>query len=120
MTTTEQMKTEHELYLYKVCFERAPISIFRVGTDSRVLDANDQACKSLGYTHEELVGMTIFDIKPDFSPEIAEEYMRELYKSGAISFETTHQRKDGSRFPVEIWIFSSRIPGVRVQTLFRA
>lgn len=104
MDTTGQMNTEHELLLHKLCFERAPIGIFRVGTDSRVLAVNNQGCSSLGYTPEELCGMSIFDIKPDITPEMVEAYLREMHASGSIAFESIHRRKDGTRFPVEVWI----------------
>jgi PAS domain S-box-containing protein/putative nucleotidyltransferase with HDIG domain len=104
MDTTEQMKTEYELQLHKLCFDRAPIGIFRVGTDARVLAANDQACSSLGYTPDELRGMSIFAIKPDITPEMVEEYLREMHAAGSITFEAFHRRKDGTRFPVEIWM----------------
>jgi PAS domain S-box-containing protein/putative nucleotidyltransferase with HDIG domain len=104
MDTTGQMKTEYELQLHKLCFDKAPIGIFRVGTDSRVLAANDQACSSLGYAPDELRGMSIFAIKPDMTPETVEEYLREMRASGSITFEAFHRRKDGTRFPVEVWI----------------
>jgi len=100
--TTAWMKPENELHLYKICFEHAPISIFMVGNDSRVVDANMQACTSLGYSREELRGMSIFDFDPNFSPRSLADYLRELHKSGSITFETSHQRKDGVIFPVEI------------------
>jgi len=104
MDKPEQLKTEYDLHLHKICFERAPISIFRVGENSRVLAANDQACTSLSYTREELCGMSVFDFDPEFSPEAMQEYLRELKGAGSATFETTHVRKDGVRFPVEAWI----------------
>ncbi|NVN93519.1 MAG: PAS domain S-box protein, partial [Desulfuromonadales bacterium] len=90
--------------MHKLCFDRAPIGIFRVGTDSRVFTANEQACSSLGYTHEELCGKSIYDIKPDSTPEIVEEYLQKMHESGCVSFEAIHRRKDGTTFPVEVWI----------------
>ncbi len=99
-----QMKSEYELQLHKLCFERAPIGIFRVGSDSRVLAVNEQACRSLGYSREELSGMSIFDIKPEITPEEVEEYLRRMREWGSVCFEATHRRKDGSCFPVEVWL----------------
>jgi PAS domain S-box-containing protein/putative nucleotidyltransferase with HDIG domain len=102
MLSTNRIKTDHDLYLHKICFDCAPISIFLVDLNSRVLDANVYACSSLGYSHEEIRGMSIHDFNPDFSPEKLTDYQREPHESGPITFETTHQRKDGVRFPVEI------------------
>ena len=38
-----------------------------------VLDVNRQACQSLGYTRDELVGMTPLDFDPDVTPAMLEE-----------------------------------------------
>lgn len=104
MDTTEQLHSEHDLQLHKLCFDRAPIGIFRVGTDSRVLDVNQQACRSLGYSADELCGMSVFDIKPDITPERAEGYREEMRASGSVTFEAIHRRKDGTTFPIQVWI----------------
>ena len=37
---------------------------FWLGPDAELLYVNNTACKSLGYTREELLSMTVFDIDP--------------------------------------------------------
>ena len=67
-----------------------------------VVDVNRQACLSLGYTRDELVGMTPLDVDPDVTPAILEELRRKLDAGEPIAIESHHRRKDGSVFPVEV------------------
>jgi two-component system, sensor histidine kinase and response regulator len=68
----------------------------------RVLDVNRRACESLGYTRDELLGMTPADFDPDYSPARRERVHRELDAGKAAVFESRHRRKDGTIFPVEV------------------
>ncbi|MEZ0328517.1 MAG: PAS domain S-box protein, partial [Dissulfuribacterales bacterium] len=68
------------------------------------LEVNLEARRNLGYSMEELRGMTPLDIKPEMTAEAFERLIEPL-KTGAkgkIVFITVHQRKDGSLYPVEI------------------
>jgi two-component system, sensor histidine kinase and response regulator len=67
-----------------------------------VVDVNRQACQSLGYTRDELVGMTPLDFDPDVTPAMLEEFGRRLDTGEMLVFESRHRRKDGSVFPVEV------------------
>ncbi len=67
-----------------------------------VVDVNRQACLSLGYTRDELVGMTPLDFDPDVTPARLEEFGRRLDAGEMLVFESHHRRKDGSVFPVEV------------------
>ena len=60
----EHMKSEKALRLTQFSIDRAAIAIFRAGSDARILNVNEQACKDLGYSESELCQMTIFDINP--------------------------------------------------------
>jgi PAS domain S-box-containing protein len=66
------------------------------------LDVNDQACRDLGYSREELLTKTIYDIGPEAGATYRVKLLREMQQSGFVIFESTHRRKDGSTFPVEV------------------
>src|SRR5262249_39594801 len=67
-----------------------------------IADVNRQACASLGYTREELLGMTAADFDPDITPAGLEEIARRLGAGEAVAFESRHRRQDGTGFPVEV------------------
>ncbi len=76
----------------------------------RFTQVNHGARRNLGYSMEELRGMAPYDIKPDFSAETFEALLGPL-RSGTMAYlllETVHQRKDGSRYPVEVRLQLSR------------
>jgi PAS domain S-box-containing protein len=72
-------------------------------TSFRFTFANDGACRNLGYTAEELLAMTVLDLKPGFTAAAFEQLVRPL-REGAkpvLTVETVHRRKDGSEYPAE-------------------
>jgi two-component system, cell cycle sensor histidine kinase and response regulator CckA len=99
---TSLKRAEEELYLTKFCIDRAPLGVMRFALDGRVMDANEHACKSLGYSLDELRGMYVFDFDLAFPREKWHDNLQKQRESGSLTFETIHQRKDGARFPVEI------------------
>jgi PAS domain S-box-containing protein len=70
--------------------------------DGRVLDVNRNACETLGYSRDELVGVipTFFDLEMD---EATRRISREQLKAGGIAtLESRYRRKDGTVFHVEV------------------
>src|SRR5205823_5108175 len=61
-----------------------------------ILDLNRQACESLRYTRDELVGKTPSDFDPDITPATMEELNRNLNAGEMVAFESRHRRKDGT------------------------
>ncbi len=98
---TERRKAEEELQLARFCIENAAVAIFRVADDARILEVNDHACHSLGYSRQELLGMTVFDIDPSFPSGTWGTHRRKLAKDRVRVIHSHHRRKDGSLFPIE-------------------
>jgi PAS domain S-box-containing protein len=65
----------------------------------RFLDVNETACSVHGYTREEFLALSVTDISPDSRPW---EQRRDERRARSPFFESTHRRKDGSVFPVEV------------------
>ncbi len=68
------------------------------------VDVNYGARKNIGYSMEELREMTPLSFKPEFTAESFAELVRPL-RDGTqekVQFDTVHQRKDGSQYPVEV------------------
>jgi diguanylate cyclase (GGDEF)-like protein/PAS domain S-box-containing protein len=73
-----------------------------ISGDGRVIFANDATCRNLGYTHDELVKMTVFDIEPSLKPEAWPRDWERLRKRKTLTYETAHRKKDGRMMPAEV------------------
>jgi PAS domain S-box-containing protein len=66
-----------------------------------IVDVNQQACESLGFTRQELIGTTAVDFHLD-SDRAHIESVAKRAAAGESVFDTHwHRRKDGTLFPVE-------------------
>jgi two-component system sensor histidine kinase/response regulator len=93
---------KEELKSYRLLFQQASdIILFVRQRDARILDANQAACDAYGYSTDELVQLTDYDLRTPDQFQSIDEYLKHADGDKAL-FETTHRRKDGSTFPVEI------------------
>ena len=92
--------------------ESRDIILFIRRADGRILEANAAAARSYGYSREDLLKLTIQDLRTPASRMLAHKQMAEADDQG-ILFETTHLRRDGSAFPVEISSRGATIDGTR-------
>lgn len=72
--------------------------------DLRFVQVNRGARINLGYSHKELEQLTPVDISPEFDKENFQQLLHPLRsgESEQLVFKTTHLRKDGSDYPVEV------------------
>jgi len=70
-------------------------------TNGQILDANQQACKNLGYTYEELLALGTPDMDVRYTPEELQAFRQRLMIGQPTILESEHRRKDGTTFPVE-------------------
>lgn len=99
---TERKKVEESLRFTQFIFDKASIGIFQSDSKGHILNVNEQACKSLGYSKSELCRMSLFDIDPSLSVERFNDIQKKREKKSQIYFESLHRAKDGRVFPVEI------------------
>ncbi|WP_319410001.1 PAS domain S-box protein [uncultured Desulfosarcina sp.] len=104
MDITWRKQLEESLRLTQFCFDNASIGIFWIDGKGQILNVNEQGCRSLGYSREELCAMTVFDIDPNFIPDIWPEHIENLRNLKTRSIETLHKHKNGNVFPVQIMI----------------
>ncbi len=67
---------------------------------------NQGARNNLGYAMDELFRLTPLDLKPDFDVTSFESLLQPLREGAksSLHFSTLHQRKDGSRYPVDVYL----------------
>ena len=87
---------------HRVLFDSAGDAIFIYDSDAGVLAVNPLACERFGYTRDELLSMTVKQIDSPEESLHESERIAELIAQGHLSFQTVHQRKDGSLIPTEV------------------
>ena len=103
---TELRLAEQELRASEARFrtfvDHATDAFFLLDDRLKVVDVNRQACDSLGYSREELVGMHPRDFDVGLGEASIERLRQRIAAGEILTFETRHRRKDEVSFPVEI------------------
>jgi PAS domain S-box-containing protein len=100
---TEREQARRSLELFRRLIDQSNDAVEVVDPETlRFLDVNEKACKDLGYTREELLSMTVFDVDREIDESKQAKMLEELRDSGFVIQQSIHTRKDGSTFPVEI------------------
>ncbi len=93
---------QKHLEQFKFIVEHAGQEIYLVDKNGNIVYANHAAAKSLGYTADEMVRMSLSDFDQVYGPPF-EAHFEKLKKDGVISpFETTHMAMDGTLIPKEM------------------
>ncbi len=66
-----------------------------------IIYVNNETCRELGYTQQELLSMNVRDIRKDADNIPVSEYKRDLKDNSQMTVYDTLTRKDGTKFPVE-------------------
>jgi diguanylate cyclase (GGDEF)-like protein/PAS domain S-box-containing protein len=90
------------LALFEFALDHVHESFFLLDEQAHILQVNGEACRSLGYSRAELLGMTVFDIDPEFSWQDWLTTSENLRVQKHITFEARHHTKDGQLIAVEV------------------
>jgi PAS domain S-box-containing protein len=105
---TENKKRQKELEIkekqFRTVIESAGDAIFVADYHSeQILLVNQQACKVLEYSQEELLGKKVSELDPYFNPnKHFSNIWEKLVPGEPINIEVFHKRKNGTVFPVEV------------------
>ncbi|GAB6113398.1 cache domain-containing protein [Desulfomicrobium salsuginis] len=101
-----RLRTEKALHdseaRYRRLVDNALDAIFLADRSGRIIDANNEACQSLGYTFAELTALNVWDVDIHASAEGFGQLLDMLNEKGAAMLQGAHRKKDGTVFPVEI------------------
>jgi PAS domain S-box-containing protein len=100
---TERKQAEESLKLFRNLIDQSTDAIEVIDPVTlRFIDCNESAHQSLGYSREEFLSLTIFDVDPQIDPVRVAQFDEEIKASGFATLESVHCRKDGTTFPVEV------------------
>ena len=98
----KKINIETDLELAQFTIERSADSIIWNDFGANIRRVNESACKLLGYSREELLGLTIQEINPQSTKKTWARFWKRLRKEKVIQFEDSHIRKDGTRVLTEV------------------
>ncbi len=95
-------RAEEELQLRAAILDKATDSIFLRDMENKIVYVNDAACKTFGYTKDELIGTNFRSfILPQAIP-LFEERLKTVMKNKPITVEGHYVCKNKSLVPVEV------------------
>ncbi len=103
---TEQINHINQLKIseerYRNLMNAASDAIFIHDLNGLFIETNKAACKSLGYSVEELCQLYVWDIEVGPSMGELKEMWDTLQDGTLVTIEGKHRRKDGTIFPVDV------------------
>lgn len=97
-------RLEENLVRSQYSIEHATDAVFWVNHEGGLEYVNNSACSSLGYSSQELLEMSIFDIDMCFSRDSWEDHWKQVKREDSLLIESRHRAKSGKVFHVEIAI----------------
>jgi PAS domain S-box-containing protein len=111
---TDRKRAEDYLRRFEIIAERSrDIVLFMRRDNGQLVEINAAAEKEYGYSRQELLGLSIHDLRAAETQKLTHTQMTEADRKG-ILFETIHRRKDGSTFPVEVSSRGTTVDGIRM------
>ena len=108
-------RPDTECRYFRSIVESAEDAILVTGDAGDMIDANPAACTQLGYTREELLQRSVFEICVDW--EAGREFWQGFLKKGRLSGEHEIERKDGTTFRTECSAVANVAPGIHLFTI---
>jgi PAS domain S-box-containing protein len=99
---SERKRSEERLAMLEFAQDHLHEAMYLLDSNARFLHVNEGACRSLGYSREELLTMRVFDIDPEFTESQWQDHWEFIIKNGSSNFESMCRRKDHRVFPVEV------------------
>ncbi|MBE9529448.1 MAG: PAS domain S-box protein, partial [Proteobacteria bacterium] len=100
----ERKRVEKELQLTQFTLDHAPDAVYWMEPTGRFIYVNETACRTLGYTREELLSMGVADIDLNLPDGVPPEMQEATKKAGSGRLETEHRTKDGRLIPVDVMV----------------
>lgn len=95
-------RAEDDILLKALLLDSVNDSVFLVDRQDRICYANETACRTRGYTRQEMLGLHLRALESPEYTERLQPRIEELLLRGQAIFETVHLRKDGTPLPVEL------------------
>ncbi|MFO0775940.1 MAG: PAS domain S-box protein [Nitrospiraceae bacterium] len=99
---TERRASEQRRRFAEFALNHAGDATFVTDLSERLVYANKEASRSLGYAHERLLGKTTAEWDAQYDAILLHERVQRARRGDRVQYETVHRRQDGLSFPVEV------------------
>ncbi len=100
---TARGQEDEQRRLAQFALDHGPDLVCWIRADGRIRDVNDAAARALGYTRDELLTKSIFDVDPD-APQGRFAPQPDAPTPAIIGFESSYRCKNGTRLPVDVGV----------------
>ncbi|WP_108960455.1 PAS domain-containing sensor histidine kinase [Leptospira ellinghausenii] len=99
-----QTKISDLLHFTQFSIDTISDSILWLDENGKYIFVNNAACINFGYSKEEFLSMTMFQVDPLFTKEIWDAHWQEILERKSFTLETINKRKDGKTIPIEVTV----------------
>ena len=99
---TERKAAEESSRFSRFALDNCSIPVHLVDDAGRFQYVNDAACRVLGYSREELLGLPVWGVDAGMKAEAWPAFWRDLRGRRSLVFETRERTKAGRLFPAEV------------------
>ncbi len=97
---------------YRLLFDANPLPMWAFDANtSRFIAVNDAGVKHYGYSREEFLRMTIFDIRPPEDALSVHEHMARVVAGATDIHGSRHRKKDGTLMHVDLTVHAVKLSG---------
>jgi PAS domain S-box-containing protein len=108
-----EVERQFLLQRYEFLTKYANDIILLTDRNLKIIDANNRAFESYGYHRDELIGMDVRNLRSPEERSLLEGVFKQLDEQKGLFIQTVHQRKDGTRFPIEASLRLIEVEGER-------
>jgi len=107
---TERQRYEEKMMFNSLVVENSGPMVWVNPAEESLIYGNNAACEVLGYSAEEVVGLSLREVVADYTPERAAEMAVKFREAAGkpVTYERPFRRKDGTIIDVEVTSFVAR------------
>lgn len=92
----------NEIELYHTTMKNLRDQVYWINNDGKIIRVNDATCRESGYSNDELLNMTVFELNPLLTKKEWDDKWEETKKLKQQVLETVHRKKVGLQYDVEV------------------
>jgi PAS domain S-box-containing protein len=107
-----EMRLEEGEARFRSLFRHSPMPMWVYTVDGRqILEVNEAAIATYGYSREEFLGLTLLDLRPPEEADRLRQYLHDMSANGLYAGTWRHRYKDGRIADVDVYLHDIEFNG---------